>query len=309
MSKVKFELQLSQEGLVKGFIWKDEQVNPRGIVLICHGMAEHIQRYDDFANFLAKNGYIVYGYDQRGHGASITNPEDMGYMSDIDNFKILVSDVREIVNYICGQEEELPIYLFGHSMGSFVSLRYIELFGTTINGCILSGSALNKGLKINMGYSLANLIVKFKGRRYRSKLLNNLSFGAYNKNFNNPRTDFDWLSRDEKQVDAYVNDPLCGQLFTASFFKDLLGGFKNIYKNIEIIPNELPILIFSGSKDPVGENGKSIINLYNKLIETGIADVTFKLYDDGRHEMLNEFNKDEVYKDILKWLNEQTKSA
>lgn len=305
MSKVSFKLQLSQEGKVQGFVWKEEQTEPKGVVLICHGMAEHIGRYDDFATFLSLNKFIVYGYDQRGHGMSIKSMEDMGYMSDIDNFKILVSDVSEVVNYIKENHPNLPVFLLGHSMGSFVSQRYIELFGNSIDGCILSGSALNKGFTINIGYLLARLIVKSKGRRHRSQLLHNLSFGAYNKAFKPARTDFDWLTRDEQIVDEYIADEYCGKVFTASFYKDLLQGFRNIDKNIEIIPNELPILIFSGDKDPVGASGKSVTKLYDKLMNTGIVDVTLKLYKDGRHEMLNEINKDEVYNDVLKWLNHQ----
>lgn len=304
MSKINWEISLSQEGLVKGFIWQTD-VPKKGIVLICHGMAEHIGRYDDFANFLSQNGYLVYGYDQRGHGMSLSSMDDMGYMSDIDNFKILVSDVSEIVNFLSEKHPDLPIYLFGHSMGSFVSQRYIELFGSTIDGCILSGSTLNKGFLINTGHFLAKMIVKFKGRRYRSQLLHKLSFGAYNKAFKPTRTDYDWLSRDEKIVDSYNQDEYCGQVFTASFFQDLLQGFKDIYRNIEIIPNDLPILIFSGAKDPVGNAGKNVHKLYDKLVQTGIKDIQFKLYPEGRHEMLNEINREEVYQDVLNWLNHQ----
>ena len=127
MSKVAFELPLSQDGLVRGYIWKEEQTKPKGVILICHGMAEHIGRYDDFATFLAQNNFIVYGYDQRGHKMSLTSPDDIGYMSDIDNFIVLVSDVKELINYIHENHPDLPVYLFGHSMGSFVSQRYIEL--------------------------------------------------------------------------------------------------------------------------------------------------------------------------------------
>ena len=156
---------------------------------------------------------------------------------------------------------------------------------------------------IESGYLLARAIVRYKGRRHRSKLLHNLSFGAYNKAFTPNRTEFDWLSRDEKAVDAYVEDEYCGQVFTASFFKDLLKGFKNISRNIEIIPNEMPILIISGDMDPVGAKGKNVTKLYNTLVKTGIIDVTLKLYPNGRHEMLNEINKSEVYNDVLVWLN------
>jgi alpha-beta hydrolase superfamily lysophospholipase len=308
MKKVSFDINLSQDGNVKGFIWEDEQTPKKGIVLIIHGMAEHIDRYDAFASFLSTQGFVVCGYDQRGHGKSLKSLDNIGYMSDIDNFKILVSDVYEVSNCIKSKYPDLPFYLFGHSMGSFVSQRFIEIYGTTIDGVILSGSSLNKGFAINAGLQLAKIITKFKGRRYRSKLMHNLSFGAYNKAFTPNRTDVDWLSRDEKTVDNYANDDLCGNIFTVSFYKDLLEGFKNIYRNFEIIPNELPVYIFSGDKDPVGGQGKAVTKLFQRFIKTGIKNVEFKLYPEGRHEMLNELNKDEVYNDVLNWLNKQIKN-
>lgn len=307
MQKIDYELKLSQDGIVKGFIWKEEAIEKKGVVLIAHGMAEHIERYDAFARFLATNGYVVFGYDQRGHGRSLQSMADMGYMSDVDNFEIMVADVHANVLHIQSLYPSLPIALLGHSMGSFITQRYIELYGNTLKTAILSGSNFNHGLLIQVGHFLSCIITSFKGRRYRSKLMDQLSLQPYNKAFAPNRTAVDWLSRDEAIVDAYVADPYCGKLFTVSYFKDLLKGFKNIQRNIEIIPNDLPIFLFSGTKDPVGNFGKGITELYEKLKATGIQDIELKLYEDGRHESLNEINKQDVYQDVLEWLNKKMK--
>ncbi len=301
--KSKFTLPVSQDTLLKGYIYTPDK-DAEAIIVICHGMAEHIKRYDNFAKFLSSNNIIVLGYDQRGHGETLTTQEDMGYMSDIDNFEAMIGDLLSIVNYAKQLFTKLPIYIIGHSMGSFILQRYIQLYGNSINGAILSGSALNKGLLIDVGYFLACLITKFRGRRYRSKLMDKLSLGPFNKPFKPNRTSVDWLSRDEKVVDKYVEDPLCGKLFTVSYFLDLTKNFKNLNRNYELIPKNLPILMFSGSNDPVGGCGKTVTKLHNKLKQIGITDLTFKLYEGGRHEMLNEINKEEVYEDIKKWLKQ-----
>lgn len=303
--KRSLELKLGQDGLVKGYVTEPEKA--KGIVLICHGMAEHIERYHNFANFLTSKEYIVYGYDQRGHKQSVKSFDDLGYMSNIDNFQILVSDVFEVIRYIKSNHPDLPIYLFGHSMGSFVSQKYIQEYGTTIDGVILSGSNYNKGIKIYLGYLLAKLIKTFRGRKHRSRLIHKLSFGAYNKKFAPNRTEFDWLTRDEEVVDIYIKDEYCGQTFSVSFYQDLLKGFIKIRYNFDLIPNNLPIYIISGENDPVGNHGKGIKKLYNKFKDVGIENVDYKLYSDCRHELLNELNNSEVYDDVHDWLEKQNK--
>lgn len=307
MEKVSFEYDLSQEGKVKGFVWLKEQSIHKGVVLICHGMAEHINRYDNFCRFLADNNYIVYGYDQRGHGSNVEDVKDIGYISDTNHFEILVSDVYEMVNHIKKNNPNIPIILFGHSLGSFISQRFIELYGTIINGVILSGTTMNNSFTINSGLVVTKIINRLKGRKYRSKFVHNLSIGSYNKKFKPNRTPSDWLSKNEDIVDEYNSDKYCGGIFPASYYMDLLEGFKNINKNIEIIPKDLPIYMFSGEKDPVGAMGKNVTKLYNKYKVSGIKSVTLKLYKDGRHEMLNELNKEDVYNDVLEWLNSNFK--
>lgn len=300
--KKDFELQVTKEIILKGLIYTPTNA-PKGIVVICHGMAEHINRYDHFMSFLENNDYIVVGYDQRGHGKTAGSVENCGYMDDDDNFEALVSDLYKVICYTKQMYNELPVFLLGHSMGSFVSQRYIELYAHSIQGVILSGSSFNQGLFITLGNWIASLITKLKGRRHVSNFINDLSLGSYNKKFNPAPTGVEWLSRDEENNKKYVADEYCGMVFTVSYFKDLTKGFKTIKQNIELINNDLPIYIFSGDNDPVGEYGKGTTLLYTKLKKVGVKDLTLKLYKEGRHEMLNEINKDEVYSNIVEWLN------
>ena len=296
-----FNLQVSNDTILKGYLY-EPTTEAKGIIQICHGMAEHIGRYDNFMNFLCDNGYIVVGYDQRGHGMTAGSVENCGYMSDSDNIEVLVEDVHKVVEYIKNAYPEKNIYLFGHSMGSFVSQRYVELYNNEISGLILSGSSYNDGLIIKLGNILASMITKSKGRKHISHFINNLSLGSYNKKFKPAKTSVDWLSRDNENNVKYENDEYCGMIFTVSYFKDLTNCFKLIAKDLELINNKLPIYIMSGDNDPVGNFGKGTTLLFTKLKKVGISDLTLKLYKDGRHEMLNEINKEEVYKNILEWV-------
>ena len=298
-----FELNVSNSVTLKGYIYEPEN-EIKGIVQISHGMAEHIKRYDDFSKFLCENNYLVVGYDQRGHGMTAGSVENCGYMDDSDNINVLVEDIHNVNKYIKELYPNLPIYLFGHSMGSFVSQRYVELYDNEINGLILSGSSYNKNMLIKTGHLLASIITKIKGRRHISRLINNLSLGSYNNKFKPAKTEVDWLSRDEENNIKYMNDEYCGMIFTVSFFKDLTNTFLLIANDLELINNDLPIYIMSGDADPVGEFGKGTTKLFSKLKSVGISDLTLKLYKDGRHEMLNEINKEEVYANILQWLLE-----
>lgn len=301
-----FNLTVTSDTTLKGFIYEPD-TEAKGIIQICHGMAEHILRYDDFMNFLCEKGFIVIGYDQRGHGMTAGSVESCGYMSDSDNIEVLVDDVHKVVDYMKNAYPGKNIYLFGHSMGSFVSQRYVELYNNEINGLILSGSSYNNNLIIKLGNMLASMITKSKGRRHISNFINNLSLGSYNKKFKPAKTSVDWLSRDEENNIKYENDEYCGMIFSVSYFKDLTNCFKLIAKDLELIDNELPIYIMSGDNDPVGNFGKGTTLLFNKLKKVGINDLTLKLYKDGRHEMINEINKEEVYNNILEWIENHLK--
>lgn len=279
---------------------------PKAIVQISHGMSENILRYDEFARELVEEGFTVYGHDHRGHGETAASIEDLGYMDDKDNFHSMVYDLKDMNDLIKRENEGIPIILFGHSMGSFLSQRYIELYGDSIDGLILSGSNGKQKAINNLGIPISYLEMKIFGRRKQSKLMDKLSFGSFNNNFKPVRTNCDWLTRDEKEVDKYLNNKYCGNIFTASYFYDLLKGLKEIHKesNLKKIPKSLNIYILAGSKDPVGENGKGIINLYNLYKKLEIKNVSYKLYDGARHEILNEINRDEVINDIKNILEE-----
>lgn len=287
--------------------WENDIGNtPKAIVQISHGMSENILRYDEFARELVEAGFTVYGHDHRGHGETAASIDDLGYMDDEDNFHSMVYDLKDINDFIKKENKGIPIILFGHSMGSFLSQRYIELYGDTIDGLILSGSNGKQKAINNLGIPISYLEMKIFGRRKQSNLMDKLSFGSFNNNFKPVRTNCDWLTRDEEEVDKYLNNKYCGNIFTASYFYDLLKGLKEIHKedNLKKIPTSLNIYLLAGSKDPVGENGKGIVKLYNLYKNLGVKNVSYKLYEGARHEILNETNKDEVINDIKNILEE-----
>lgn len=306
MAGKEIKLKMKDNKEIYLYKWEPEPgVKVKGVVQVIHGMAEHANRYERFAKALNKEGFLVYADDHRGHGKSAEDINSLGYISDNDGFHTMVGDQQEINEYIRRENSEEKVFIFGHSMGSFLSQRYMELYGNTVDGVILSGTGGKPNLLMKAGIPLSGIIMKFKGRRGNGKLMNDLGFGAYNKQIENPKTDFDWLSRDEEEVSKYVADPYCGSVFPVSFYYDFLKGLGTIHKkeNLKNIPKDLPIEIFSGDGDPVGEYGKGIVSLYNTLKALGVKNIKYKLYAGGRHEILNETNKEEVTKDIIEVLN------
>ena len=295
------------KGDLEIFVYKwlpDENVQVKGVVQIAHGMAETAARYEGFARALTNDGFIVYANDHRGHGKTAGEVSKLGDLGE-DGFNSMVENMHELNERIKVENHDLPIFLFGHSMGSFLTQRYICLYGSELKGAIISGSCGKQGITIDIARLIAKGEIKKIGRAGKSNKLDKLSFGSYNNSFKPNRTAFDWLSRDNNEVDKYIDDPFCGTVFTAGFFYDFLGGLKSIadHKEIKNVPKDLPIYIFSGAKDPVGKNGKGVLKLVKTYKEHGMVDLTYKLYKDGRHEMLNEINKEEVIEDVIKWLN------
>lgn len=272
----------------------------KGIVICVHGMCEHSKRYEDFALFLNKGGFSVYTYDHRGHGESCLVREELGYLG-VEGFNKMVYDLNIVVTYIKEKFPQEKIYLLGHSMGSFITERYIQLYNK-VDGVILSGS--NYGTKsLRLGRFVSKLACIFKGEKTKGKLLDKLSFGSYNKSFIPNRTTYDWLSRNEAVVDAYIADVKCGFTCSNRFYYDLIKGLLELSKskNFSSIDRNLPIFIISGDKDPVSKNGKGVKALY-QVMSNNLDNVELKLYKDARHEILNENNSDEVYQDIFNWL-------
>ncbi|HBF0803936.1 TPA: lysophospholipase, partial [Clostridioides difficile] len=265
---------------------------------------ETAQRYETFAKVLTKNGYIVYINDHRGHGKTAKIIENVGHLAEKEGFRCLVEDMYTLTNIIKKENEDLPIYLFGHSMGSFASQRYIMDYSNNLSGLILCGSNGKQGIILNLAHLIINHEIKKYGRRFKSNKINNLIFGGEIIR-RNEKTKFDWLSRDKEQVEKYINDPFCGVVCSCGFFYDLVQGLKEIEdkENLKKVPLDIPIYIISGDKDPIGKNGKGVLRLRDRYIKLGVKDVTCKLYKDGRHELLNEINREEVFEDIICWLN------
>lgn len=271
--------------------------NPKASVVISHGMAEHPRRYDDYATFLNNNGYNVYAIYHIGHGEFA---KKLGHMGK-NEFDLCVSNINELVEKV---SSIAPVFLLGHSMGSFMSQLYITRYNN-LKGVILSGSTKSNVL-FKAGSLVASLICAFsKDSSKPSPFLDKLSFGSYNNAFNNPKTKFDWLSNDEIKVQEYIDDPYCGYICSQYFFKNLTSGCAKMdnKKMLNKINKDLPIFILGGSKDPVSNNGKGLNDLNKQYQKLNIKDVNIKVYENGRHEMFNELNRQEVYADTLSFLN------
>ncbi|NBG86946.1 alpha/beta hydrolase [Isachenkonia alkalipeptolytica] len=283
---------------------KGDPSQVKAVIQIAHGMGEHIGRYDDFARFMVQQGYGVFGNDHRGHGKTPEKSGIYGHLSDEDGWRTTVMDLNYLREEIEKQYPDKLVILIGHSMGSFLARDYVQEFGDHVQGLILSGTGGSLGLEGNAGLLLARVEKLLRGKRKKSPLLNRLIFGNYNKKFEPVKTPFDWLSANEWEVRAYVEDPLCGNIMTTGFYVDLLQGVKRVHQrgNMEKMPKDLPILLFSGAKDPVGKEGKGVREVEKLFKDYGIEDVTTKLYPEGRHEMLHENNKEEVYSDVLRWI-------
>lgn len=305
---MKTEFTFTTSDGIKIFVHKHEsEIKSKAVVLIVHGMAEHSQRYDRFAEILNNEGYTVYAYDQRGHGKTAGEIKNLGFFAEKNGWEKVANDVGQLIKTAKKENPDLPIFLLGHSMGSFISRTFAINSGNELSGLMLSGTAGSAGFLGKIGIFLTKIIIMLKGKKSQSKLMTMLSFGDFNKQFKPNRTSFDWLSRDEKEVDKYVNDNFCGTIFSVGFFNDLMNGleFVNKPENIEKMPKNLPVYLFAGDKDPVSKNGKQIIDLYDMYKKSGMKNIKMKLYKDARHETLNEINRKEVYKDVINWLNTQ----
>ena len=303
-SMKKFDFSSFDGTVLKCLVWDDVE-SPKGVVQIAHGMAEHCSRYDAFATFLNKNGYIAFADDHRAHGETSKNASAKGikgYHSG-DIYNDTVKDEVAITSYL-KKTYGLPLVYLGHSYGSMVGQRYIEE-SKEHDAAILCGSAMMKGALLNVGVCVSGMQFALLGGEKTGKMLDTLTFGSYNKPFK-AEGEFGWLSRDRAQVEKYLADEECGYVMSIAFFKYFLSGLKKAYKkeNLAKIDLKKPIAIFSGDSDPVGGNGKLVKKLYEQYKNLGVEDVTLKLYEGARHEILNETNRQEVFDDFLARINE-----
>lgn len=287
----------------------DSDVEIKGIVQLHHGLSEHSLRYDRFGSILAENGIILNAYDMRGHGktgeiAEKTDPLAMGKLADKKGYDLVVEDLHEITEAVKAEYPQVPVIVMGHSFGSFVAQGFIEKYSDTVDGCILCGTAGPRKAMIAVSKFMVSLITAFTGKNKYVKLLEFLAFGSYNKGFNEDSI-YAWLSRDPLTVQMYSMDNWCGTQLRASFYKDMTCLLSKIHKNSNIknIRKNLPVMFIYGTKDPVGNCGKTIEKLIKIYKKQGIDKLTVIPYEDARHELLNETNKGQVEADLLNWIS------
>lgn len=288
--------------LVTGWIYTPEGT-PRGVIQISHGMCEYFQRYHRFIADMVAEGFVVCGNDHIGHGDS-SRPENYGYFGEKNGYRYLVADLHQMTTIVKKEFPQLPYFLFGHSMGSFIARLYLARYGRELDGAIICGTGGSNPLA-RLGVVACSCTAWFRGGHHRSHVLDRMAFGSFNKKCHPQRTDKDWLTRDEAVVDRYLQDPRCSFSFTACGYRDLsrLSILANHRKWFCAVPKELPILLIAGDKDPVGHYGKGVDQVYRRLNKAGVEDVSIHLYPDARHELFNERNYDVVYKDVNLWLN------
>lgn len=266
----------------------EDEASVKAVLQIAHGMAEHLERYEKFADALCERGIAVYINDHLGHGQSVSSKSELGYFGEKDGYLNFVEDGKKLMEIAKSEFPGKPYIFFGHSMGSFVARLFSYKYADELTAAIFCGTS-GPNPAAGIAIHLASAIAKVKGTHHRSKLIDKLAFGAYNSKFEK-RTAFDWLSRDNEEVDKYIADEYCGFLFTAYGYRDLFSLLNTVSKKewFEKFSKALPVLVISGEKDPVGEYSKGINVVCDNLKAAGKTNVTCKLYKDARHEILNE---------------------
>ena len=279
---------------------------PQAVVQIAHGMVEHAGRYAHFAERLARAGFAVYAADHRGHGRTTAAAGVPAHLGDEHGFADVVDDLVALTDHLRQEHPGVPVVLAGHSMGSMLARAYAVRYGDRIDGLIVIATARDPGLLGRVGLGLATLEARLRGPRATSHLMQALVLGPYNRPFRPNRTDSDWISRDEAQVDAYLADELNGGVATAGFYRDLLTGLRWVSDPTVIArtPQDLPVHVVAGDADPVGGTA-AVHDLAAGLRRAGVRDVTTRVWPGARHEILNETNRDAVEQDLLAWLQER----
>lgn len=285
--------------------WIPERDKPICVVQILHGMAEHMERYDEFARFLAEQGILVVGNDHLGHGKTVSENDGVyGYFCEQDPATVVVRDVHRLKKII--QEEYLgvPYILMGHSMGSFMVRDYLTRYGTGIDGAIILSTGDNSNAMLSLGKFLAGMEGLIHKQTHKSGFLNAIVFGSYLKRIPEKRTTIDWFTNDTDVIDKYLEDKQCGFTFTINGFKTVFELFKrcNDKKALNKIPKKLPVLIAAGTEDPVGNYGVAPQKVYDTYLNLDMTKVQLKMYKGARHELINETNRESICKDLLNWI-------
>ena len=283
--------------------WIPEQ-EVRAVLQIAHGMVEYVDRYHEFAEYLANQGIYVVGHDHLGHGQSVCSKGDYGYFPHIDGNKCVIGDIHKLRNMTSEKYADVPYFMLGHSMGSFLLRQYLTMHSKGLAGAVIMGTGHQPKMILSAGQMVCKIAALFKGWKHKSQFVNNLSFGSYNKKFEPAETSNDWLTSDKVKRDQYIEDPLCGYTFTVGAYYQMFEGMKvlDTKGSVDKIRKDIPVFFVAGAEDPVGEFGKGVQRIYEKYKAAGIKDVSIRLYKDDRHEILNETDREQVYEDLYHWI-------
>ena len=307
MSEIRFleNTYLSADGVTRVHycVWSPVDVAPIGIIQLSHGMCEYVKRYDAWARRFCEAGFIFCGNDHLGHGNTAPDEAGLGYTAPRGGAMLLVEDCHTLTQLMREQYPELPLVLYGHSMGSFVARLYLTKYGDALSAAIISGTG-GPGSPAALARSITHLIAALRGDRHRSKLLTAVAFGGFNKRFQEENSALSWLSRDAETRKGYGADVFCRYIFTAAGYDTLFSLLQAVSRRdwAERVPKHLPMLLISGDADPVGNYGKGVKTVYERLLAAGCTRTALKLYKGARHEPHNELNRDEVYADLIDFI-------
>ncbi len=295
------------KNMIHGIRWTPED-KPIAVLQIVHGMVEFIARYEEFAEYLTRQGFAVVGEDHLGHGESAMSEEDLGYFGKGGN-GFLMEDIHQLRKMTTEQWPDIPYFMLGHSMGSFLLRQYLvegekAPYAEGLSGAIVMGTGWQPDIALKLGTTLSGFAEMFRGDRHRSRLIEKMALGSNNRKIKNPRTKDDWLSKDTDVVDAYEENPLCQFHFTVNAYYNMFKGIRKCQDRqlMKRLPEKFPMLFISGAEDPVGNYGDGVRKAYMVYLENSAADVHIKLYEEDRHEILNETNREDVYNYLLTWL-------
>nr|WP_300092398.1 alpha/beta hydrolase [Sedimentibacter sp.] len=276
----------------------------KGILQISHGMLEHMDRYHEFASYLAEKGILVAGNDHLGHGYSLHNEENRGYFCHDNGNEKVIEDMHSLNQILKNENKDVPCFFLGHSMGSFLLRQYITIYNGELDGAIIMGTGKQPYALLKSGIIITRIIALFKGWRHRSTFVDKLAIGNNNRAFEPARTRADWLSKDENKVDEYIKDKKIDFVFTLNAYYNMFKGMEQLYikKNLDSMDRDLPVIFLSGKKDPVGNFGKDVKKVYEEFKNLGMKNLDIKIYEDDRHEILNETDREMVYRDIENWI-------
>lgn len=276
------------------------------VLQICHGMTEHIMRYGEFAEYLADRGFYVTGHDHLGHGKSVQDEDCYGYFHETKGNRCVIGDIHKLRWRTERRYPDVPYFMLGHSMGSFLLRQYLMGHSEGLSGAIIMGTGYHGKAELTLGRALCRAVAAARGWRHRSEIINAIGFGGFNRRFSPCETEKDWLTTDTEKRDAYIRDPYCNFTFTVNGYYHMFGGMRYLEKreNIEKIRKDLPLLFTSGQDDPVGGFGKGVKRVYDRYVDAGIENVEMRLYEGDRHEILNERDRDRIYEDCYMWMRE-----